>query len=173
MGWEEYAKIEDHVLSCGSRAAEELAARQMATTLLTSDGHVRLGDLGTFHRILTQRLFFTLVDATQNGVRPGGWHLFYRLGHLVCRVKTTGTNIRPRPHLTLSLAIGLGWQDELQKFRADGRTLPKTFSRLDPSDWRWAERASQWEESWAQQTHFDFPQPFDDAAAANIAAHRA
>jgi hypothetical protein len=93
------------------------------------------------------------------------------------RVKTTGTEMRPRPHMTLSLAvgpdmnIGLAWEDELGKFNKQGDKMPKVFSKVvhqDPSLWRYLPRAVVADESWAQAGHFDFPADFDVSEAATI-----
>ena len=173
MGFEEYVRIEDHVRRCAVRDLERQTSDLLRTMLLGPDGRVRVADLGTFHRVLTHRLGFQFVEGNQRFVLPPGWHLFYRFHHLLARVKTTGTVIRPRPHLTLSLAVGLGWRDELQKIGAGGTSHPKVITRLDPTLWRWAQRASDWEEAWAADVHFDFPQPFDASAAASISAHTA
>lgn len=173
MGFEQYARVEEHVRQCRMRSAEEETSKRFVTMLIGGDNRVRVADLGTFHRTLTQRLSFTVAQADQRFVLPGGWHIFYRFHHLLVRVKTTGTFIRPRPHATMSLAVGLGWQDELQKYGGSGGGQPRAITRLDPKLWRWAERASNWEENWAADVHFDFPQPFDASAAPGIAAHAA
>ena len=99
--------------------------QRLLIDLLDRDGLVRFKSIGTFHNHICSRYGFALVQNATFGVRPGGRHLFYVHGNILLRVKTTGTQRRPTPHLTISLATGLGWPDEVAKLSRGGELIPK------------------------------------------------
>ena len=130
--------------------------------LLDADGRVRFMSVVSFHDHLCRRYQFVLRKNNTQSVRPGGRHLFYVNGPLLIRVKTSGTNVRPEPHMTVSLAEGLSWPEEAAKFNRRGQTTPRSagfrprrrpgcgvlssvwaiLPRHLDSDDRWADRAT-------------------------------
>jgi hypothetical protein len=135
------------------------------------------------HEHLRYSYAFLLRRNTHEGVLPGGRHLFYVRGNVLLRVKTNGTWIRRRPHMTISEAVGLDWNDEAAKFNRYGSVVPKLGSSRAGSDWRALMRIGDYaaieasDQRWADLCHFDFPtgfsavgaealreQPTDDAA---------
>jgi len=177
MSYASFERYCAHLAACPDSANERDLVRNLLGDLIDDNGLVRFQQLAAFHQTLIGDYNFILRLRTQRGVRPGGWHLFYVRYHLLLRVKTSGTDMRPRPHMTLSLAVGedlqvgLGWDDELGKFSQAGDQLPKVFSRTvqqDPSLWRYLPRAVAADEVWAQAGHFDFPPNFDTSGAATI-----
>ena len=93
--------------------------------LLDADGRVHFMSVVSFHDHLCRRYQFVLRKNNTQFVRPGGRHLFYVNGPLLIRVKTSGTNVRPEPHMTVSLAEGLSWPEEAAKFNRRGQTTPR------------------------------------------------
>jgi hypothetical protein len=92
------------------------------------------------------------------------------------RVKTTGTIFRPEPHMTLSLVVGLGWDEELGKFSRMGELVPKQGA-VRRADWRSLRRAGETmeqleavDDSWANVCHFNFLAGFYGSAAPNLLA---
>lgn len=178
MSWKSYERYAKHHEECPYSALEREFARNLITDLIDEDGLVRSHNLRDFHNTLLGRYNFVQRRRTQQGVLPGGWHFFYIRYHLLLRVKTSGTEMRRRAHMTLSLAVGrdmrvgLEWDDELMKFSKSGDLLPKRFAlevvNNDWSLWRYRERAAIADEIWAQACHFDFPNDFDVSGAATI-----
>src|SRR4051812_21641284 len=80
-------------------------ARDLLRDLLDAQGLVRFREIRSFHdRITATAHGFLLMDNSPRFVRPGGRQLFYVNGPILVRVKTTGTERRPVPHLTVSLS---------------------------------------------------------------------
>jgi len=172
-----YFKVVDHESTCPYVAAERQLALALLNDAVRPDGRLRFPTLSDVHRCLINVHGFCMRRRNREGVLPGGWHLFYFRYHVLVRIKTTGTPIRPRPHMTVSLAvgadgkIGFGWDDELQKFSLSADKLPKAFSRAVQWDWRlwrYRDQAAEADEAWAQAVHFDFPEGFQAANAATI-----
>lgn len=154
---------------------QELGQRLLAD-VLDGNGRVRFMSIVSFHDYICRRYGFALRRNTSEFVRPGGRHLFYVHGNLLLRVKTSGTNIRPQPHMTLSAATGLGWNDEAAKFNAAGAVVPKLGSSRAGNDWRTLARIGDTatilasDDRWANLCHFDFVRGFTDSGAANLRA---
>lgn len=160
-----------HQATCAYAEREREQANRLMQDIIDQDGRVRFHDLKAFHDCLISDYHFILRRRTQEAVLPGGWHLFYVWQHLLLRVKTSGTEMRPRPHMTLSFAEGLEWPDELAKHTRDGSHVPKAFSIVVYSDhrlWRYWKRTMQAEQIWADAVHFDFPPDFDVSGARTI-----
>ena len=144
--------------------------------LLDANGQVRFASASALHGHLCTAYGFTLARNTHEGVRAGGRHLFYVRGNVLLRVKTSGTWIRPRPHMTISEAVGLDWNDEAAKFSRDGSVVPKLGSSRAGSDWRALMRIGDLnaieasDQRWADLCHFDFVSGFCDAGAAALAS---
>lgn len=140
---------------------------------VTRDGQVIFSNLLAFDSCL--RMFgFRLEQRDQQGVVPPGWHLFYVRGALLLRVKTSGTFVRRRPHMTLSAACGLSWDEEVSKFTTEA-IVPKvgiTGRLIQMNDWRllseYYGRTGALDDAWANRCHFDFVQPFNATGAASL-----
>jgi hypothetical protein len=166
------------------------AKRVLEDILSHATREVRFPDVLSFHKHLRDRFHFDLVRNTGEFVQPGGRHLFYQnfwpvasitgatRGTLLLRVKTSGTRFHPRPHMTLSLAVGLDFDAELGKFSHEGFLLPKLgpgrggFSQLDYRTLGrmggTVEAAMAIDDRWADACHFDFAEPFDGAGAESL-----
>ncbi len=177
MSRDAYFRLAAHAKSCKNVQAERDLAKSFTTNDVGPDGRIKYNDLKSFHKHVLCDLGMCLRKRSTDDVLPGGWHLFYIAYHVLLRVKTTGTKMRPRPHATLSLAVGrdgktgLGWDDELAKFSIQADQSPKAFSRYVQTDWRmwrYFELAAQADEIWAESVHFDFPADFDVSGAATI-----
>ncbi len=148
--------------------------KAMVQDLLDSRGHVRFQSIMLFHDQICQAYGFVLRRNTSEFVRPGGRHLFYVRGNLLLRVKTSGTNVRPSPHMTISAAVGLDWNDEAAKVNRAGETVPKLGASRAGSNWRALQRIGstqavlESDDAWADSCHFDFVNGFDDSGAANL-----
>jgi len=162
------------VLESLTTGGEEAFARQLLLDLLNADGRVRFTSATALHNHLCQSHGFTLARNTHEGVQEGGRHLFYVRGNVLLRVKTSGTRIRPRPHMTVSEAVGLDWNQEAAKFTRDGAVVPKLGSSRAGSDWRALMRIGNYDaieasdQRWADLCHFDFVDGFSDQGAAAL-----
>lgn len=143
--------------------------------LLDADGRVRFMSVVSFHDHLCRRYQFVLRKNNTQSVRPGGRHLFYVNGPLLIRVKTSGTNVRPEPHMTVSLAEGLSWPEEAAKFNRRGQTTPRVGAVSTASEagmWRALQRlgdtAQASDDRWANSCHFNFVNRFDDSGAPGL-----
>jgi hypothetical protein len=170
-------------ITTGLRILESLTAggeqdftRRLLLDLLNADGQVRFTSATALHVHLCRLYGFTLRRNTHEGVQAGGRHLFYVHGNVLLRVKTSGTRIRPRPHMTISEAVGLDWNQEAAKFSRDGSVMPKLGSSRAGSDWRALMRIGDYnaieasDQRWADLCHFDFVAGFSDAGAAAVTA---
>ncbi len=168
-------------------SSDRTSARLLLADILSSTTReVGFPDIISFHHHIHNSHHFDLVRNSSEFVRPGGRHLFYknfptdpaggsRRGTLLLRVKTSGTRFHPRPHLTLSLAVGLDFDSELGKFNARGQVVPKlgpgrqNFSQLDFRTMQrmggTIEAVMNIDDRWADSCHFDFAEPFDGAGA--------
>jgi len=163
------------LLSSLAEGGEAETGQKMLQDLLGTDGRVRFTATDSFHDYLRTAYGFRLLRNTEDGVLPGGRHLFYVHGNLLLRVKTSGTRIRPRPHMTISAATGLNWPDEGAKFNERGEVVPKLGASAAGSNWRALRRIGDYDaiaasdQEWADSCHFDFPDGFSDAGAASLA----
>lgn len=149
--------------------------RDLMQDLLNADGQVRFMAIQPFHDHVTRCYRFVLRENSPRFVRPGGRHLFYVSGPLLMRVKTTGTDRRPTPHMTVSLAEGLDWPGEAAKLNFQGEVVPRLGGVATASaqgQWRallrlgeTAQAIQDSDDSWANACHFDFPPGFDGSAA--------
>ena len=147
-------------------------ARELLATLIGSDGRVRFKSIGGFHCHVTNRYHFQLLHWE---VFNDGRHIFYMNGKLLLRVKTNGTKFRKQPHMTLSWATGIGWDDELAKFNRQGQTVRKigvvkeigtnwrALARLGSS----VDQIAATDDRWANGCHFDFPRGFAGTGSLN------
>jgi hypothetical protein len=153
---------------------EHALSQRLLLDLLDGNRNVRFTSVKQLHECLSRDYGFALRRNTTQGVRPGGRHLFYVLGNLLVRVKTSGTAIRPNPHLTLSLASGLDWNQEDAKVNQAGAVVPKLGASRAGSDWRALARIGDMaaieasDQRWADTCHFNFAAGFDDTAAAAL-----
>jgi hypothetical protein len=159
--------------SSPTAAAERQLVRRLLTDILDRDGRVRFKSVTMFHDHLRRQYALELIQNITGGVRPGGRHLFYVNGNLLLRLKTSGTDRRPTPHLTISLATGLGWPDEIGKFSRAGDLIPKVGGvPRAASDFRTLMRLGETidaiealDDAWANACHFDFVRGFDATGA--------
>jgi hypothetical protein len=159
--------------SSPSAAAERDLVRRLLTDILDGDGRVRFKSVTMFHDHLERRYALELIQNATFGVRPGGRHLFYMNGNILLRLKTSGTDRRARPHLTISLATGLNWPDEVGKFSRTGDLIPKLGGvPRAASDFRTLlrlggdlEAIEALDDAWANACHFDFVRGFDSTGA--------
>ena len=146
--------------------------------LLDADGRVRFKSIVAFHDHLCRRFGFVLRENSTQFVRPGGRHLFYVNGPLLIRVKTSGTKFRPEPHMTVSLAEGLGWPEEAAKFNRLGQMTPRVGAvpaAATGGMWRHLQRLGDTSQAildsddrWADSCHFNFVRGFDDSGAPGL-----
>ena len=96
---------------------------------LTKDGAATAASVEEVHRLL-KTLHFRLVERKLDGL-PGNIHLLWlhEGGYVLVRVKTRGTQKRPHPHLTVSLAKFGAWgrSDESVKYDRTGRARTATL----------------------------------------------
>lgn len=151
--------------------------RRLMNDLLDVNGRVRFKSVGGLHDRLTRVYGFALRMNSTQGVRPGGRHLFYVNGPVLIRVKTSGTERHPTPHMTVSLAEGLGWPDEAAKFNRQGDVVPRVSSvdaAIKAGMWRSLQRLGDTEaifesdDRWADACHFDFVAGFDASGAPGL-----
>jgi hypothetical protein len=161
--------------------AKQHVAQNLLIDLLDAQGVVRFLDIEAFHDAITDRRHgFVLRDNSPKFVRPGGRQLFYVNGPILVRVKTTGTDRRPEPHMTVSLSEDLSWPGEAAKFNRQGDIVPRISpisTAAAQGQWRALLRvgdtAAQIEASddaWANSCHFNFPAGFDGSAAPTLVA---
>jgi hypothetical protein len=106
--------------------SKQHVARDLLNDVLDAQGLVRFREIRAFHRTITAvRHGFVLRDNSPKFVRPGGRQLFYVNGPILVRVKTTGTDRRPTPHMTVSLSEDLSWPGEAAKFNRQGEVVPR------------------------------------------------
>src|SRR4051794_37947460 len=75
---------------------------------------VQVPSIREFHnRLCSSDYGFVLRKNTDEFVLPGGRQLFYVNGPILIRVKTKGTKLHPKHHMTVSLAEGLDWPEEV------------------------------------------------------------
>ena len=150
-------------------------AQSVLGRLVDRSGIVQSRSIMHVHEVLTRELGLPLVDKNTFGVLPGGFQLFYALDGVLVRVKTTGTERRRKPHMTISLSErGSGWDDESAKFNLHGGLTPKLLAE-GPGPGR-VSRMSVFQtgltgaqqDTWANRCHFDFPDGFSDAGAAGL-----
>ena len=164
------------ILDSLTAGGEQEFARALLQNLLDASGAVRFASATALDTHLRYSYSFALRRNTHEGVRPGGRHLFYVRGNVLLRVKTSGTWMRPRPHLTISEAVGLDWTDEAAKFSRDGSVVPKLGSSRAGSDWRALMRIGDFnaieasDQRWADLCHVDFVAGFTDTGAAALRA---
>lgn len=153
-------------------------AQTLLQDLLDKSGLVRFRSvidldfqLQHFHR-------FSLIEKNQKFVLPGSWHLFYKQGCLLVRVKTGGTQMRPKPHMTISAVTGLSWNEEVMKMNRSGDFVPKaggipqlsregnfrSLQRVGDS----TQQILDSDDRWANSCHFDFASGFDASGSANL-----
>lgn len=121
-----------------------------------------------FHEYICRQHGFQL-ERVEPGPLPGGLHFFYvvapvartevivhpggveervqPLWIVLLRVKTTGTVERRRPHITVSAATGLSWDEEHYKYNYLGLLVPKDLPDGHPK-----------KHYWADTCHFNFRQ---------------
>jgi hypothetical protein len=159
--------------------SKQYVARDLLNDVLDEQGRVRFGEILGFHRTITaEKHGFVLRDNSPKFVRPGGRQLFYVNGPVLVRVKTTGTDRRPTPHMTVSLSEDLSWPGEAAKFNRQGDVVPRVgpvSTAAAQNQWRALMRvgnsAAEIEASddrWANACHFDFMPGFDGSAAPTL-----
>jgi hypothetical protein len=148
--------------------------------ILDARGLVQVPSIQELHnRLCSSDYGFVLRKNSDEYVLPGGRQLFYVTGPVLIRVKTGGTKAHPGDHMTVSLAEGLDWPEEVAKFNHDGELVPRlspVVAALKANLWRSLVRLQEetggaWEESddrWAQSCHFDFAPGFDPSGAAAL-----
>jgi hypothetical protein len=152
-------------------------AGKLLRELLNGEGLVKVKSIHVLHnRLCSSDYGFVLRKNTAEFVRRGGRQLFYLNGRVLVRVKTEGTEVHPGHHMTVSLAEGLDWPEEVAKFNRQGILVP----RLSPV--RGASKAGLWrslvrleqdtqrsmfdsDDRWADSCHFDFAPGFDASGA--------
>jgi hypothetical protein len=163
------------VFTSPNAAAERQLMQTLLSDLLDAQGCVRFKSVVRFSDHLIRNYGFRLVQNVTWGVRqPGGRHLFYTHGHILVRVKTTGTDHRETPHMTVSVAEGLGWNDEVAKFSRNGELIPKVGG-VNRADFRSLMRLGPEtaqilaaDDNWANACHFNFTRGFDVTGALNL-----
>src|SRR3954463_10445278 len=96
--------------------AKQHVARDLLNDVLDAQGLVRFREIRAFHNTITaERHGFVPRDNSPKFVRPGARQLFYVNGPILVGVKTTGTDRRPTPHMTVSLSEDLSWPGEAAK----------------------------------------------------------
>lgn|GEM_PF-4431111 len=95
-----------------------------------------------------RHLFFTVAPVYHTEVIADAGGIDERVRYLwkvLLRAKTKGTQRRPRPHMTVSAATGLTWEEEHYKYNYVGLPVPKNLPEGDPG-----------KDYWANTCHFDF-----------------
>ena len=166
-----------------SDAGERALAQRLLVDLLDASGKVRFKSIVGFHNHLINNYRFALREKNQKFVLPGTWHLFYTRGCLLVRVKTGGTPMRKNPHMTISAATGLGWNDEVMKLTRHGDFVPKAGAVPQASrqgDFRALQRVGNTtheildsDDRWADACHFDFVNGFDGSGTVGLPVTRA
>lgn len=159
-----------------SAERERRLMQHLLVDLLNDEGLVRFQFLLHFHDYICRKHGFNLMQNTTFGVPRGGRHLFYVNGHILLRVKTIATDYRP-PHMTISLATGCGWDDEVAKLSRNGRLVPKqgAIPRADHRALRRLggdfNRLRALDDAWADSCHFNFVSGFNAAHAESLAIY--
>jgi hypothetical protein len=159
--------------------AKQNVARDLLNDVLDGQGLVRFRDIRAFHDTITaEKHGFVLRDNSPKFVRPGGRQLFYVNGPILVRVKTTGTDRRPVPHMTVSLSEDLSWPGEAAKFNRQGDIVPRVgpvSTAAAQNQWRALVRVGPdlarieaSDDRWANACHFDFAPGFDGSAAPTL-----
>jgi hypothetical protein len=158
-----------------SETDDKATAQRLLLDVLDSSGKVRFKSITDFHNHLLAVYQFSLRKKDQIGVLPGTWHLFYLRGCILLRVKTGGTTMRRNPHMTISAATGLEWEDEVMKLTRQGSFVPKTGAVPQASrsgNFRALQRLGATtseildiDDRWANACHFDFVDGFDATGA--------
>jgi hypothetical protein len=162
------------VFTSPNAAAERQLMQNLLADLLDAQGCIRFKSVVSFSDHLIRQFGFSLVQNVTWGVRPGGRHLFYTCGHVLIRVKTSGTFIRHEPHMTISVSDGLGWPDEVAKLSRNGELIPKVGG-VNTADFRSLMRLGPEtaqilaaDDRWANACHFNFTRGFDVTGALNL-----
>ncbi len=157
----------------GPTRAECDAIAAAVIEALTHEGAATAASVAECDREL-RRLDFHLVEKNQNQLLPGGWQLIYMRGRISVRIKTVGTQRRPRDHMTVSLTRGgQAWTDEQAKYNGQGVPRPAILL-TNPIPVMPAIGVLQTgltgpeQDDWANDTHFDFPAGFDRSAAETL-----
>ena len=152
--------------------ARQDVARKLLNDVVNARGLVRFLEICAFHEIITsKRHGFVLRENATEYVLPGGRQLFYVNAPVLVRVKTTGTERRPRPHMTVSLSENRRWEGEAAKFNRQGVLVPRVGPVSTASaqgQWRALLRVDDpfaSDDRWANDCHFDFVPGFDGSAA--------
>lgn len=160
-----------------SAEQERQRMQHLLVDLLNDEGLVRFQFLLHFHDYVCRKHAFDLMQNTTFGVRPGGRHLFYVNGNILMRVKTTGTKFRETPHMTISVATGCGWPDEVAKLSRSGALVPK-LGAINRADHRALRRLGgetstleALDDDWADACHFNFVPGFNAAHAESLALY--
>lgn len=157
----------------GPSLNESLTVGRQTVGRLVSGGTALGSSLLDVHHRIIGELGFRFVRKTSEGTLPGGFQLFYLKDNVLVRIKTAGTAIRPRPHMTISLVNdALDWDAERAKFSDDGNLTAKTLvgagsgsstpMRLIQCN---PPLTRDVQDTWAGRSHFDFAPGFDDSAA--------
>jgi hypothetical protein len=166
------------VFASPNAAAERQMMQSLLADMLDAAGCVRFKSVVSCHDHLVRRYGFTLVRNVTWGVRPGGRHLFFQQGHVLLRIKTSGTPMRTEPHMTISVTDGLEWPDEVAKLSRHGDLIPKqggvnradfrSLMRLGPD----AAAIFAVDDAWADACHFNFTSGFDGSGAPGLPAKK-
>lgn len=164
------------VFASPNAAAQRQLMQNLLADLLDAQGCVRFKSIVACHDHLVRRHGFKLVRNVTWGVRPGGRHLFYTHGNVLVRIKTSGTPMRPTPHMTISVSDGLEWPDEVAKLSRHGNLIPK-LGGINRADFRSLVRLgpdvaqlSAIDDQWADACHFNFTKGFDGSNATGLSA---
>lgn len=158
--------------------ADRAIAQSLLQDMLDAEGNIRYRSVAEVNAALVGARQFAFHGKTDKFVLPGSWHVFYMRGCILVRVKTGGTFMRPRPHATISAAVGLGWDDEVMKMTRNGEFVPKTGGMPQASrngDFRALQRLGDTtaeifasDDRWANSCHFDFAPGFDGSGASEL-----
>jgi hypothetical protein len=159
--------------------SKQHVARNLLNDVIDAQGLVRFQEIRAFHNTITAVMHgFVLKDNSPKFVRPGGRQLFYVNGPILVRVKTTGTDRRPTPHMTVSLSEDLSWPGEAAKFNRQGDVVPRVgpvSTASAQNQWRALLRVGDTvaaieasDDRWANACHFDFVPGFDGSAAPTL-----
>ncbi len=151
------------------------AAMRVIPALVDRGGNMIPTSLQQMDAILTNA-GYTLIRADDFGPNEGntGFQLFYRMGKVLVRFKTTGENRGPRqgrPHVSVGYFDGEGmdFRNDKAKFTIDGTVVAKTQGALrvdrnaPPVQWTLltADFSGPMMDAWAARCHFNAVQNFD------------
>jgi hypothetical protein len=172
-------------------ACRQAGPALMATLVDRTSQLARFTVLETLKEVL-EDLGFRVVLNQEFGP-PGGRQIFFQRGLVVVRVKTRGDKAGPRAnkgHLSAGITDGKGldWTNDLAKYNAEGKFAAKAFTsaeKFKPIDFQGnpqrfvmiqggannttPEEDEKLFDAWANRVHFNFPEPFNDAGAADLA----